>query len=60
MKNAAPPPLDLSLGSFPPFFEKIFKKISAMTSSVLSIWYPIYRELDRPNSFSKLSTLNSF
>lgn len=27
-----------------------------MTSSVLSIWYPIYRELDRPNSFSKLST----
>lgn len=37
-------------------FWKFFKDFSAMTSSVLSIWYPIYRELDRPNSFSKLST----
>lgn len=28
-----------------------------MTSSVLSIWYPIYRELDRPKLL--FSTLNS-
>lgn len=42
------------------YFENFSKIFSAMTSSVLSIWYPIYRELDRPNSFSKLSTLNSF
>lgn len=42
------------------YFENFSKILSAMTSSVLSIWYPIYRELDRPNSFSKLSTLNSF
>lgn len=41
-------------------FWKFFKDFPTLTSSVLSIWYPIYRELDRPNSFSKLSTLNSF
>ena len=41
-------------------FENFSKKFSTLTSSVPSIWYPIYRELDRPNSFSKLSTLNSF
>lgn len=29
-------------------FENFSKNFSTLASSVLSIWYPIYRELDRP------------